>query len=64
MAGLGPAIHVFAARNKDVDAGTKSRHDAITLHDAAPDAWVRWPFCLRPAVKLDMLRRNKQTRAS
>jgi hypothetical protein len=29
MAGLVPAIHVFAARNKDVDARHKAGHDEI-----------------------------------
>jgi hypothetical protein len=29
MAGLVPAIHVFAAREKDVDARDKPGHDGI-----------------------------------
>jgi hypothetical protein len=32
MAGLGPAIHVFAARRKVVDARHKAGHDGVKTH--------------------------------
>jgi hypothetical protein len=36
MAGLGPAIHFFAARKQDVDARAKPGHDERIVLLAAP----------------------------